>query len=175
MGRGQVRVNLSERPLRDPEQIARMLSPNSKHPGRANQIIWRGNKRPMLLKVCPYFEYMPWWYYSRDRRFPEKFNRWIWRRGKDDIVPPDIPPKKPPKPPEPPKPPQQTTHRPDVVPPQKVDEDRALINRFFGENLSNDAPPAPVSGFKIPERIGPRKVERIMPEQPVNGTETVPG
>ena len=53
-----------------------------------NQIIWRGNKRPMLLKICPYFEYMPWWYYSRDRHFPEKWNRWIWRRNGDG-KPPD--------------------------------------------------------------------------------------
>jgi type IV secretory pathway TraG/TraD family ATPase VirD4 len=75
MGQGQIRENRTERPLRDPEQIARMVSPDSK-----NQIIWRGNKRPLLLKLCPYFEYMPWWYYSRDRRFPEKWNRWIWRR-----------------------------------------------------------------------------------------------
>jgi stage V sporulation protein K len=82
MGQGQVRENRSERPLRDPEQIARMVSPDSK-----NQIIWRGNKRPMLLKLCPYFEYMPWWYYSRDRHFPEKWNRWIWRRDGDGKPP----------------------------------------------------------------------------------------
>jgi len=80
------------RSSRDPDQIARMLSKDGK-----NQIIWRGNKRPMLLKLCPYFEYMPWWYYSRDRRFHEKWNRWIWRRGSDaDITPPVIPPRKPP-------------------------------------------------------------------------------
>jgi stage V sporulation protein K len=97
VGGGQVRESASERPLRDPEQIARMLSKDGK-----NQIIWRGNKRPMLLKVCPYFEYMPWWQYSRDRRFREKWNRWIWRRGKDyDIPPPTMPPHNPPpKPPD---------------------------------------------------------------------------
>src|ERR1017187_5530822 len=72
----------SERALREPDQVARMLSPDKK-----NQIIWRGSKRPMLLKICPYFEYMPWWYYSRDPRFREKFNRWFWRR-EGDIVPP---------------------------------------------------------------------------------------
>ena len=87
----EIRQTASERPLRDPEQIARMLSKDSK-----NQIIWRGNKRPMLLKVTPYFEYMPWWYYSRDKRFKEKWNRWIWRRGDDyDVTPPMIPPRPP--------------------------------------------------------------------------------
>ena len=92
VGGGQVRENASERPLRDPEQIARLLSKDGK-----NQIIWRGNKRPMLLKVTPYFEYMPWWYYSRDRRFRQKWNRWIWRRGKDyDLNPPTMPSRNPP-------------------------------------------------------------------------------
>jgi type IV secretory pathway TraG/TraD family ATPase VirD4/AAA+ superfamily predicted ATPase len=92
VGQGQVRENASERPVRDPEQIARMLSKDGK-----NQIIWRGNKRPMMLKICPYYEYMPWWYYSRDRRFKEKWNRWIWRRGKDyDLTPPHLPPHDPP-------------------------------------------------------------------------------
>jgi AAA+ superfamily predicted ATPase len=92
VGQGQVRENASERPLRDPEQIARMLSKDGK-----NQIIWRGNKRPMLLKVCPYYEYMPWWYYSRDKdHLPEKWNRRIWRRGGgSDVRPPDIPPRNP--------------------------------------------------------------------------------
>jgi len=88
LGQGQVRESASERALRDPEQIARMLSPGGK-----NQIVWRGSKRPMLLKICPYFQYMPWWYYARDRRFREKFNRWIWRRGEDDgqaITPPPV-------------------------------------------------------------------------------------
>ena len=103
MGDGKLRELVSERALRDPDQVARMLSKESK-----NQIVWRGSKRPLLLKVCPYFEYMPWWYYSRDRRFREKPNRWIWRWGRedDDIKPPKIPPKPPgdiaPRPPKPP-------------------------------------------------------------------------
>ncbi|MGB9071022.1 MAG: type IV secretory system conjugative DNA transfer family protein, partial [Candidatus Acidiferrales bacterium] len=95
----EIRETASERPLRDPEQIGRMLAKEDK-----NQIIWRGSHRPMLLKICPYFEYMPWWYYSRDRRFKEKWNRWIWRRGDDyDVTPPNIlpvPPYIPPKPPD---------------------------------------------------------------------------
>jgi type IV secretory pathway TraG/TraD family ATPase VirD4 len=89
MGRGQVRESARERALRDPDQIARMLAKDGQ-----SQIIWRGSKRPLLLKICPYFEYMPWWYYGRDRRFREKWNRWIWRWGKDNI--PYVPPKKPP-------------------------------------------------------------------------------
>ncbi len=92
----EVRAIPSERALRDPDQIARMLSPAKK-----TQIIWRGNERPMLLKICPYYEYMPWWYYSRDPRFPEKLNRSIWRGWQGDIAPPPRPPT-PPRPPAPP-------------------------------------------------------------------------
>ena len=94
----EIRENKSERALREPDQVARMLSPKKK-----NQIIWRGSERPLLLKICPYFEYMPWWYYSRDPRFREKFNRWIWRGSAD------VPDWKPPKPPDdgPPKPPKK--------------------------------------------------------------------
>lgn len=116
MGDGKFRDLISERALRDPDQIARTLAKESK-----NQIVWRGSHRPMLLKVCPYFEYMPWWYYSKDRRFKEKFNRWIWRWGFNRTVvppsggPPDhIPPYMPPKPPQPPyippKPPGEPEH-----------------------------------------------------------------
>jgi len=106
MGR-EVREIASERALRDPDQIARMLSPAKK-----TQIIWRGNERPMLLKICPYYEYMPWWYYSRDPRFREKLNRSFWRR-EGDFVPPSGPPPHPPKPPDdwppnPPPPPRKT-------------------------------------------------------------------
>ena len=66
----EIRETASERALRDPEQIGRMLSKDGK-----NQIVWRGNETPMLLKISPYYEYMPWWYYSRDSRFQEKWNR----------------------------------------------------------------------------------------------------
>ena len=100
-GKEIIRPVSSERALRDPDQIARMLSKENK-----TQIVWRGSHRPMLLKVTPYFEYMPWWYYSRDKRFPEKFNRWIWRWGVEVTV-------RPPKPPDDP---------PDIVPPRNRDE-----------------------------------------------------
>ena len=64
-----------------------MLAPRKK-----NQMIWRGNEKPMLLKITPYFKYMPWWYYSRDDRFREKWNRRIWRRGRETILGPPAPP-----------------------------------------------------------------------------------
>ena len=99
MGR-EIRESASERALREPDQVARMLSPDKK-----NQIVWRGSKRPLLLKICPYFEYMPWWYYSRDPRFREKFNRWFWRREGDIVPPPKPPDDGPPKPPK--KPPRK--------------------------------------------------------------------
>ncbi len=41
----EVREIPSERAVREPDQVARMLSPKKK-----NQIIWRGSERPMLLK-----------------------------------------------------------------------------------------------------------------------------
>jgi type IV secretion system protein VirD4 len=62
------------RRLLDPEQVSRFLAKDHK-----NQIVWFGHKRPMKLKICPYFEYMPWWYYSRDGRFKERWRRSFWR------------------------------------------------------------------------------------------------
>src|ERR1035438_1048067 len=58
----------------------------------------------MLLKVCPYFEYMPWWYYSPDRNhLPERWNRRVWRRWRGD----GSTTKDPPPPPPPPAPPSK--------------------------------------------------------------------
>lgn len=65
------------RPLLDRDQIGKFLAKSHK-----NQIIWFGNKRPMKLKICPYYEYLPGWYYSPDARFSEKPNRAIWRLGR---------------------------------------------------------------------------------------------
>ncbi len=160
MGEGRVRETSTERALRDPDQIARMIAKDTK-----NQIVWRAGKPPMLLKICPYFEYMPWWYYSRDRRFREKFNRWIWRRGKDD-VPPNIPPKKPPKPPDKP---------PDHKPPKKYDEDVERAVKMYQDAATEkeSREPSPVSGFNF--GIAGHKYDRAIPEQPVNGTDKVPG
>jgi len=133
----EIRENRSERALREPDQVARMLSKDGK-----NQIIWRGSKRPLLLKICPYFEYMPWWYYSRDPRFREKFNRWIWRGSAD--VGPDW---KPPKPPDdgPPKPPKKPPRKapksvvdPVLVGPPKQE---AKLDSYFPQEPSAPVEP----------------------------------
>lgn len=105
-GEGQFRRNVAEeRNLLDANQVSQIL-----YKARKNQIVWRGDRRPLILKATPYFEYMPWWYYSRDTRYPEAWNRWLWRSGKwrrnrlptyDDpsswpaFVPPLPPPKRP--------------------------------------------------------------------------------
>ena len=82
---GQVRETSTERAVRDPDQVAKLLDKDSK-----NQIIWRGSKRAMLLKTCHYFDYMPWWYYSRPPGRREKWNRRIWRRGADPVDQPPV-------------------------------------------------------------------------------------
>ncbi len=62
-------------PVLDPSQVSRILAK-----GLNNQIIIRGDRRPLLIKSCPYFEYMPWFYYSRDPHFGEAWRRAFWRR-----------------------------------------------------------------------------------------------
>lgn len=82
-----------EKPLLDGDQLRRILSPD-----RKNQIIWRGNKRPMLLKIAPYFSYLPSWYYAPDIRYKESLRRRIWRpwfRRKSGGKPPYYPPPPP--------------------------------------------------------------------------------
>ncbi len=68
-----------EKPLLDADQVARLLSRKKK-----NQIIWRGESKPLLLKTTPYFKYLAWWYYDADPRHPEqwarRFFRW-WKSG----------------------------------------------------------------------------------------------
>jgi type IV secretion system protein VirD4 len=59
----------------DEEQIGRYLAPEKK-----NQIVWFGRRVPMVLKLCPYYEYFPYWYYDPDKRYREKWNRALWRR-----------------------------------------------------------------------------------------------
>jgi type IV secretory pathway TraG/TraD family ATPase VirD4 len=151
----EIRENRSERALREPDQVARMLAKDSK-----NQIIWRGAKRPMTLKICPYFEYMPWWYYSRDPRFREKFNRWIWRGGADigsypkSPRPPDDGPPKPPK-----KPPRKAPKQ--VERPVKKEE----ISSYFPD--------------KVPDSLnilpgGKPSLESYVP-QDVKPSDNVPG
>jgi type IV secretory pathway TraG/TraD family ATPase VirD4 len=115
-GEGQFRRNVAEeRNLLDANQVSQIL-----YKERKNQIVWRGDRRPMILKVTPYFEYMPWWYYSRDTRYPENWNRRLWRFGK--LKPERLPsykdkavvrPPKPPGPPHAPGPPRQA--RPNLI------------------------------------------------------------
>jgi hypothetical protein len=153
----EVRENRSERAVREPDQVARMLSPKKK-----NQIIWRGAERPMVLKICPYFEYMPWWYYSRDPRFREKFNRWIWRGGADIGPYP-----KPPKPPDdgPPKKPKRREPKPVGEPVNP----KPQLYSYFPD--------------KVPDALnilpgGKPSLSSYLPQEPsapVEATDTVPG
>jgi type IV secretion system protein VirD4 len=64
-----------ERNLLDPDQVSRLLLKEGH-----NQIIWRGDRLPMTLKLTPYYEYLRWDYYSPDPRYKEKWNRRLWRR-----------------------------------------------------------------------------------------------
>lgn len=77
LGQHEVREGgrpVGARPLLDRDQIGRFLAKSHK-----NQIIWYGSKRPMKLKICPYYEYLPWWYYWPDPRFREMPHRAFWR------------------------------------------------------------------------------------------------
>jgi type IV secretory pathway TraG/TraD family ATPase VirD4 len=57
------RMEQRERPLLEPEQVGRLLWPELR-----NQIVWRGSRRAMKLKVAPYYEYLPRWYWTPDPR-----------------------------------------------------------------------------------------------------------
>lgn len=97
-GGSTVRRQQMARPLLDADQVARILARE-----RKNQIVWRGSHRAMLLKTTPYFEYMPAKYYDADHRYPERWNRRMWRWGYRprhyDPPPPPDPPTDPPPPP----------------------------------------------------------------------------
>ncbi len=94
----QTRDVSSTHALLDGDQVARILAKDHR-----NQIIWRGSKRAMLLKITPYFEYMPAWYYSPtpDPRYPEPWNRrfWRWGGGNGGRPPASPPARVPPRPP----------------------------------------------------------------------------
>lgn len=62
--RRQGRPVFGERALLDPDQVSRLLARE-----RGNQIVWRGSKKPMLLKIAPYYDYFPPHYYDSDPRF----------------------------------------------------------------------------------------------------------
>src|SRR5579883_21509 len=85
---GKFRQVRSERRLLDPDQVSRLLAKDQK-----NQIVWRGSKKPLLLKTTPYFEYMPCWYYDKDPRYPEKLRRSFWRWGRSAAAPQKAPEK----------------------------------------------------------------------------------
>jgi type IV secretion system protein VirD4 len=77
-GPGSVRNVGVVHPLLDPAQVSRILAK-----GLNNQIVLRAGRKPMLLKICPYFDYMPWWYYNPSldpRHIPEAWRRRFWRR-----------------------------------------------------------------------------------------------
>jgi type IV secretory pathway TraG/TraD family ATPase VirD4/Holliday junction resolvasome RuvABC ATP-dependent DNA helicase subunit len=88
------------RALLDADQVARLLEPS-----RHNQIIWRGNRRPMLLKTAPYHWYLPASHFSPDPSFRESWRTRFWRgltlgsSDPDPAGPPPPPPSAPPPPP----------------------------------------------------------------------------
>lgn len=84
LGQHQVREGMGENRFRathslmDRDQVMRFLAKD-----RGNQIIWFGSRRPMKLKICPYFEYLMPWYYDPDPRYRESlWKRWVRRNGK---------------------------------------------------------------------------------------------
>jgi stage V sporulation protein K len=145
-GEGQFRRTVeTERNLLDANQVSQIL-----YKERKNQIVWRGDRRPLILKLTPYFEYMPFWYYAPDGRYPEAWNRRLWRGGKPAPVlppqaPPDLPPGPPPrflppeppdrsKPPRPPSPIWDDSKRPKIW-------DQFLLNK--DEDEEDDGKPLP--------------------------------
>jgi len=80
-GEGQFRRNVAEDGTVGP-------GPGFADPlqGAENQIIWRGDRRPMMLKVTPYSIHAVV-DYSADTRYPEKWNRQIWRSASEAVSP----------------------------------------------------------------------------------------
>jgi AAA+ superfamily predicted ATPase len=114
---------LTEYPLLDPNQVSKVLAPD-----RLVQIVHRGNQNPLMLKICRYFDYMPWWYYSPSSDHREKFRRWFWRRlfgrrrpplgqGRAPEGPPDRPAKE--------KPEEPVAHHAPIAKPQAQPEKMA--------------------------------------------------
>lgn len=75
-GRIQKRPVRAEHPLMTAEQLKRFLNRN-----RGYQVILRSEDRPMRLKLRKYYEYLPFWYYDPDPRYPEKAKRAFWRKA----------------------------------------------------------------------------------------------
>jgi len=68
-------VRVEARPLLDREQLSRFLDKD-----KGNQVVWFGRKRSMRLKLAPYYEYLPPWYYTPDKNFREGFLRRLYRK-----------------------------------------------------------------------------------------------
>ena len=81
-------VRVEARSLLDREQLSRFLNKDT-----GNQIVWFGRKRSMRLKLAPYYEYLPPWYYTPDKHYGEGFLRRLYRkfgpREPDYALPPD--------------------------------------------------------------------------------------
>jgi len=77
-GKGKTRKNpvRTEQPLMTEEQLKRFLNR-----ARGYQVLLRSEDRPMRLKLRKYYEYLPFWYYDPDPRYPEKWNRALWRKA----------------------------------------------------------------------------------------------
>lgn len=81
-------VRVEARSLLDREQLSRFLDKD-----KGNQVVWFGRKRSMRLKLAPYYEYLPPWYYTPDKYYGEGFLRRLYRkfgpREPDYKLPPD--------------------------------------------------------------------------------------
>lgn len=122
-----------ERPVLDAEQITRLLAAR-----KQNQIVWRGEARPMLLKICPYYKYMPVKYYDRDPRYKQSWRQWLGRWGEAAGPQPD------PVPPPPGDPPDAVTF--DTAPayrPAPSDDANwsAMVERFKNEDATDTGAP----------------------------------
>ncbi len=120
-----------ERPLLDADQVARLLNPS-----RRNQIIWSGNRRPMLLKTAPYFWYLRASHFSPDPRFKESLRTKFWRGltiGSDGPLGPSVSGSlhhdEPPPPPLPPAPTVNITSPPPQPPPDGGEADHLHKHR----------------------------------------------
>lgn len=58
---GQPQPVFAERQVMEADEVARFLATDLK-----NQIVWRGSRRPLKLKVAPYYEYLPRRYWTPD-------------------------------------------------------------------------------------------------------------
>lgn len=149
---GKRRRRRIEKPLLDADQLRRILSPE-----RKNEIIWRGNARPMMLRTAPYFEYLPSWYFDPDERYREKLRHRIWRPWfrKDHgppftvpetspAAPPKVPPGGPSAPPAGPPEGKAPPRSPPVKPPDSTKPK---------DEAKPTPPPAPPGSKALPKKV----------------------